>query len=49
MLEAVVYSSDGKERIFAAGRGAAAIAAAVGREVAERLLAQGADRLINVK
>ena len=46
VLEAVVCSPDGKERIFADGRGRAVDSAHVGQEVAERLLAQGADRWI---
>ena len=45
-LEAVVYSPDGKERIFACGRGPTVHPALLGQEVADRLLAQGADRLI---
>jgi hydroxymethylbilane synthase len=47
VLEAVVLSPDGRERIFAEGRGPAASPAQLGQEVANRLLAQGADRLIN--
>ena len=47
MLEAVVFSPDGRQRIFAEGRGDVVGAAALGCEVAERLLQQGADRLIN--
>jgi hydroxymethylbilane synthase len=46
LLEVVVNSPDGKERLFASERGPAVDSAALGREVAERLLAQGADRLI---
>ncbi len=46
VLEAVVFSPAGAQRIFAAGRGVAEDPAALGREVAERLLQQGADRLI---
>jgi hydroxymethylbilane synthase len=46
VLEAVVFSPDGKERLFAEGRGPTVDSARLGQEVAERLLAQGADRLI---
>lgn len=46
VLEAVVYSPDGKERIFASGRDLMANSADMGRDVAERLLAKGANRLI---
>jgi hydroxymethylbilane synthase len=46
VLEAVVFSPDGRERIFAEGRGPAVDSALLGQEVAERLRAQGADRLI---
>ena len=46
VLEAVVYSPDGNKRIFAAGRGPTVHSAPLGREVADHLLAQGADRLI---
>ncbi|HEY2250702.1 MAG TPA: hydroxymethylbilane synthase [Planctomycetaceae bacterium] len=46
VLEAVVLSPDGRERIFAEGHGPAASCAQLGQEVADRLLAQGADRLI---
>jgi hydroxymethylbilane synthase len=48
LLEAVVCSTDGRERIVAAGRGPTVEPAALGREVADRLLAQGADRLIGI-
>lgn len=46
VLEAVVLSPDGRERISAEGHGPAANATALGQEVADRLLAQGANRLI---
>jgi hydroxymethylbilane synthase len=46
VLEAVVLGPDGRERIFAIGQGPTVDPAALGREVADRLLAQGADRLI---
>lgn len=46
VLEAVVYSADGKERIFASGSKVASDAAALGRSVAASLLQQGAQRLI---
>lgn len=46
VLEAVVLSPDGNRRIFAEGRGSTVDSAQLGEEVAERLLAQGADRLI---
>jgi porphobilinogen deaminase len=46
LLEAVVLHREGTERLFASGRGAAEKADGLGREVADRLLAQGADRLI---
>jgi hydroxymethylbilane synthase len=45
LLEAVVLNAAGTERLFASGR-ATADAAALGREVADRLLQQGAGRLI---
>lgn len=48
VLEAVVCSPDGRERIFAAGRGAVTDAVSLGQEVADHLLAQGADRLIEM-
>jgi len=47
-LDAVVYSPDGKERVFATGRGSPSNAAALGNEVADHLLRQGADRLIGI-
>ncbi len=46
VLEAVVYSPDGKERVFDSGRGCPFDAAALGTAVADQLLRQGADRLI---
>jgi hydroxymethylbilane synthase len=46
VLEAVVFSPNGRERIFAEGREPAVDSALLGLEVAERLLAQGAERLI---
>ena len=46
VLEAVVLSPDGQQRIYADGRDATANAAALGRAVAEGLLKQGAARLI---
>jgi hydroxymethylbilane synthase len=46
VLEAVVLSPDGRERIFAEGRGPELSSAQLGQEVADRLLAQGANRLI---
>lgn len=46
VLEAVVYSVDGTQRIFASGRAPASDAIALGRSVADNLLAQGANRLI---
>ncbi len=46
VLEAVVYSPDGRERIFAADRGPRINAANLGQKVANQLLSQGADRLI---
>jgi hydroxymethylbilane synthase len=48
VLEAVVLSPNGRERIFAEGRGPAASSVRLGQEVADRLLAQGADRLIGM-
>jgi hydroxymethylbilane synthase len=48
VLEAVVLSPEGRERIFAAGRGSTANSVSLGQEVADRLLAQGADRLIRI-
>jgi hydroxymethylbilane synthase len=45
-LSAVVLSVDGHQRLAASGRSPAADAAALGRRVAERLLAQGAGELI---
>jgi hydroxymethylbilane synthase len=48
VLEAVVCSPDGKQRVFAEGRGLAVNAAPLGDDVAERLLHQGADRLIAI-
>jgi hydroxymethylbilane synthase len=45
-LEAVVCSPDGKERMVAKGNDLPANAAALGIQVAERLLQQGAGRLI---
>jgi hydroxymethylbilane synthase len=47
-LEAVVYSPDGRERVLGSGRGSPDHAAALGIEVAEQLLRQGAGRLIGV-
>jgi len=46
LLEAVVYSPNGRERIFAEGRGPKTDAIALGEHVATHLLSQGADRLI---
>jgi hydroxymethylbilane synthase len=46
VLEAVVYSADGTERIFASGSAPVSDAEALGRAVADSLLAQGANRLI---
>lgn len=48
VLEAIVCSPDGKERIFATGRGPLDGSAALGEEVADRLLTQGADRFIRM-
>jgi hydroxymethylbilane synthase len=47
LLEAVVLNPAGTERLLASGRSSAADSAALGREVAERLLRQGAGRLIS--
>jgi hydroxymethylbilane synthase len=46
VLEAVVLSLDGRERVFAASRGIPFHAQALGSAVADELLRQGADRLI---
>jgi len=46
VLEAVVCSADGTERIFASGSHPLSDASALGRSVAESLLHQGANRLI---
>jgi hydroxymethylbilane synthase len=46
VLEGVVLSPDGTQRVFADGYDSAANAEALGRIVAERLLQQGAGRLI---
>jgi hydroxymethylbilane synthase len=46
VLEGVVLSPDGKQRVFADGRDSTANAEALGHVVAERLLQQGAGRLI---
>jgi hydroxymethylbilane synthase len=46
VLEAVVCSVDGKERIFATARGLPSNSTAIGVEVADDLFRQGADRLI---
>jgi hypothetical protein len=43
----VVLNPAGTERLLASGRSSAADSAALGREVAERLLEQGAARLIS--
>lgn len=48
VLQAVVLSPDGRERIFAEGRGPAVNSTALGHEVAGRLLTQGANRLIGM-
>ncbi|MBI3864078.1 MAG: hydroxymethylbilane synthase [Planctomycetia bacterium] len=49
VLEAVVLSPDGKERLFATAHGPTAGAAALGAQVGDLLLAQGADRLISAR
>jgi hydroxymethylbilane synthase len=49
LLEAVVLSQDGKERVFAASAGPAADPASLGQEVAVRLLQAGADGLLSSK
>ena len=46
VLEGVVLSPDGKERIFATETGRSDNAVSLGQLVADRLLRQGADRLI---
>ncbi|MGE5191950.1 MAG: hydroxymethylbilane synthase [Deltaproteobacteria bacterium] len=46
LLAAVVLSPDGKEWVFAEGTGRSAHAASLGQLVADRLLQQGAERLI---
>jgi hypothetical protein len=46
VLEGVVLSPDGKLRVFAEGRDSTANAEPLGHAVAERLLQQGAGRLI---
>jgi hydroxymethylbilane synthase len=46
LLDAVVLNPTGTERLIASGRSLTADPAALGREVAERLLQQGAARLI---
>jgi hydroxymethylbilane synthase len=48
VLEAVVLSPNGKQRIFADGEGPATQPAALGRDVADRLLQQGAGELIGI-
>ncbi len=48
LLEAIVCNSDGRERIFAEGRGPTVNSASLGQEVAEHLLAHSADRLIGM-
>lgn len=45
-LEAVVLSSDGRQRLLAAGQAPSIDAAQLGREVAQRLLKQGAAALL---
>lgn len=45
-LDAVVLSSDGRERLFSTGGAEPAAAADLGRQVAEVLRARGADKLI---
>jgi hydroxymethylbilane synthase len=46
VLEGVVLSADGRQRVQALGRAPASDAEALGRTVADELLSQGADRLI---
>jgi hydroxymethylbilane synthase len=46
VLEGVVLSPEGRQRVFAEGRDSTADARALGRVVAERLLQQGAGQLI---
>lgn len=48
VLEAAVLAPDGSERVRDTVRGAPAQAEALGRELAERLLEQGADRLLKL-